>query len=235
MHIAIVISSLNHGLRKLGTRNILIFFLITTSIPLITELIWTSTGILGEYYYTDLFGPKIFDLVPFLIPIVWFELMYITKTFTDFIFGAVNPHYFNNPVLLAVFDSIALTTLDLSLDPIFTMHISWYVWLNGGEYVGIPLTNYLGWFIICFISFTTFRLFEFINPQKNKIHNKLIRTSFSFTYILNKLTSTDSAYILLDLVAILVLYLLGINLAVIVSLIATSPFILLWLFVILGK
>jgi putative membrane protein len=140
--------------------------------------------------------------------------------FTDFILKGIG-YYKNHPILLGLFDSIALVALDVSAE-ILSVHKQYWVW-KSGEYFGIPLKNYLGWFIITFISFTIFRLFEVHNPSKNKI----------FDQLLDNLVS--SLYMLFNLVCIGFLYLIGLNLGVMISLVATMPFILLWMFVILKK
>lgn len=109
------------------------------------EAFGSSTGLLfGNYYYTDTLGPKVFGLVPWLIPVAWLGMLYPARGTVDFLFG-----FGSRPAGAAVriaLSALALTAWDLSLDPRMVGDGHW-VWIGGGAYFGIPLSNFLGWWL----------------------------------------------------------------------------------------
>ncbi|MEI9899749.1 MAG: carotenoid biosynthesis protein [Hyphomicrobium sp.] len=48
---------------------------------------------------------------------------------------------------------------DLSLDPSASTLGGWWVWEKGGGFFGVPLTNYLGWYLTVFVFMQLFALY----------------------------------------------------------------------------
>jgi uncharacterized membrane protein len=68
--------ALLHAGAFLGWRNALVFWGISFGVSLAFETVGVLTGaIYGDYHYSDMLGPKIFGLVPALIPLAWFMMM----------------------------------------------------------------------------------------------------------------------------------------------------------------
>lgn len=111
------------------------------------EAFGSSTGLLfGDYYYTDTLGPKVFGLVPWLIPVAWLGMLYPARGTVDFLFGfGARPRALARAARIAL-SALALTAWDLSLDPRMVADGHW-VWIGGGAYFGIPLSNFLGWWL----------------------------------------------------------------------------------------
>jgi uncharacterized membrane protein len=53
--------------------------------------------------------------------------------------------------------SSLMVLLDMALDPVMVERGVW-VWEAGGEWFGVPLTNYLGWFLVSSISLILYNL-----------------------------------------------------------------------------
>jgi putative membrane protein len=53
--------------------------------------------------------------------------------------------------------SSLMVLLDMALDPVMVERGFW-VWEAGGEWFGVPLTNYLGWFLVSSISLILYNL-----------------------------------------------------------------------------
>jgi len=49
---------------------------------------------------------------------------------------------------VAVFAALAMTTHDFSNDPFQSTVRGLWVWPNGGAYFGVPLQNFVGWFVL---------------------------------------------------------------------------------------
>ncbi len=109
------------------------------------EAVGTATGFpFGNYYYTDTFQLQVAH-VPLLIPIAW--MMVLPSAWA---IGQLVRDRFAQPsalklILFTMVAAAALTAWDFGLDP---QMVGWglWVWLDGGAYFGIPISNFIGWF-----------------------------------------------------------------------------------------
>jgi len=130
------------GLRKTG-----IFFVCATVISFFSELIGTSTGEpFGNYTYTNFLGYKLFDHVPFSIPLSWFYVGFATFLIGYALAGmlALNP----KSLFAIIFGGWLLTVWDLVLDPAMaheSLDVKFWVWSETGAYFGMPGQNFFGW------------------------------------------------------------------------------------------
>lgn len=141
-----------HAVEYQGWRRALFLFGSGALISLIAEALGASTGILfGNYSYTDQLGYKLFGLVPWLIPIAWCSMLYLAWHVA---WGSVKPHAprFISQALHITTAALAITAWDLSLDPRMVQDGYW-VWHQGGPYFGIPISNYVGWFVTALVIF----------------------------------------------------------------------------------
>ena len=79
--------------------------------------------------------------------------------------------------MLILLDSLAVTAIDIIMDPVIVNSPDWKIisweWTNGGSYFGVPLGNFVGWFIVAMIVSTTYRSFEYMatsNPTSLERH-----------------------------------------------------------------
>jgi uncharacterized membrane protein len=136
----------------------LLFVALGVAIPSLSE--WNSmvNGMpFGfPYAYSGLIGTALFGF-PIGAMLSWFLLIYCSFTITNFIFV-------NRTVWLAVFDALIMTSMDLVVDPVMTRMGAWE-WSGMGEYFGIPIGNYVGWFVVSLIVCVIFR---WLISRKNK-------------------------------------------------------------------
>lgn len=125
-----VLVFLTESWRSMWVVYILIFIL-----GYVAELVGVKTGLLfGNYYYSDVLGPKIFD-IPIIIGVNWC----ITVACACSIFIS-----FQLPLILKVLGSgLVATALDAIIEPVAIGYHFW-VWENDT----VPLFNYICWFII---------------------------------------------------------------------------------------
>ena len=130
----------------LGPRRTLIFFIVSTTLSLASELIGTGTGWpFGNYEYTSFLGYKVLGRVPFTIPLSWFYL-----GCAAYILGSVLAARFGSR---RTFWSLAigvwlLTAWDLVLDPAMadpSLQVRFWTWHETGPYFGMPIQNLVGW------------------------------------------------------------------------------------------
>lgn len=193
------------GLFKTNT-----LFIATVLISLPMEYFGVVAGkIYGEYYYGTIYGPKIFETVPFIIPLSWFLFLYPVIIITNEILpkersiillvkkggGVVQI------IVFAVFDSLVMTALDLLIDPIWTSRGSWF-WtgldkLRNEEILyKIPVQNYFGWLLTTFLIFIIFRTVFFMKKDTYVEKDKLYFLPI-FNYIGVFIVGTIEAWILL--------------------------------------
>ncbi len=113
------------------------------------------TGIIyGRYYFTYLMGPKL-DVIPLALPCLWVVLIYIAFLMTNLLMdGSPLPqsHSWGHILFTALLAGLLVTTFDLNADP-FAVDNGWWVWIDKGPYYGVPVHNYVGWFIVAFVSY----------------------------------------------------------------------------------
>lgn len=76
--------------------------------------------------------------------------------------------------VLVLCDGIAVTAIDLFMDPISVKTGAWS-WTHGGPYFGVPVGNFVGWFMVTILVTGLFRLFEYYKPRENRA---LAKTTF---------------------------------------------------------
>jgi putative membrane protein len=107
----------------------------------IAEVIGSSTGIpFGRYHYTAALQPQIRH-VPLAIPAAWLMMMPPAWAIADLAVPGA-PWW-----LSAVIAGAAFTAWDIYLDPHLVQWKFWEWDKPGRFYLGIPLTNFFGWFL----------------------------------------------------------------------------------------
>ena len=147
-----------HAAVQLGARSMLVFLGITFSVSFMFETIGVLTGLIyGPYYYTNRLGPKL-GVVPLLIPLAWFMMIYASYAIVR-AFAGTSRQSFPRIVWLALLGAMAMTAWDLGMDPQMVARGHW-VWTAGGAYFGIPVRNFVGWLATTFTVFLLYLLYE---------------------------------------------------------------------------
>jgi putative membrane protein len=122
-------------------------------ISLTFECVGVATGVVyGSYHYTDKLGFLFLGLVPLLIPVAWFMMMYPSFVIADWVVPAKSIW---RPVLVAAVGAVIMTAWDVVMDPMMVKGGHW-VWEVNGPYFGIPLQNFSGWWLTTFVTFAVF-------------------------------------------------------------------------------
>ncbi len=148
-----------HGARRYGW-GILLFFVITQLISNGYENLSISTGFpFGHYHYTHDGAPFIFQ-VPATIGMAYFDYGYLAWCLASVLVGAGHGGRrswsltFVHPAVAA----FIMVMWDLVMDPINSTIGRTWIWHDGGGYNGVPLTNYLGWFLTVWTVYQVFAL-----------------------------------------------------------------------------
>jgi putative membrane protein len=183
-----------HSSKNLGNKNTLIFFLIALLFGLFSEAVGVKYGwIFGSYYYYG-FSTFFFGLVPLATPISWAIIIYISYTISNLFlvgFGGEKPkktdRLWYSVILITVLSSISgliAVNLDMILDPVsVSTRVPGWIWIGGGPYFGIPISNFIGWFSVTAVAIFIFRCYESISSKLNTYSTFNIYSNFSIILI----------------------------------------------------
>lgn len=150
------------------SRQFYVFVLFAFLLGMAAEWIGVHTGLLfGNYSYGESLGYKLFG-VPIIIGVNWVMLTIISTS--------IAAHLRANWVLKAVVSALLMLVLDLFIEPVAIVSDYW-TW--EGE---IPLSNFVGWFIITLLLHLIY--FRFKLAEKNKVAVALYCIQLLFFIIL---------------------------------------------------
>lgn len=145
-----------HACDWLGWRSALLFICLALGITALFESIAVATGLLfGSYSYGDTLGLDIFGFVPLLVPITWFMMLYPSLSIALRVVPRQSGGRTRYYLLTAGIGAFVMVAWDLVLDPLMVAHGYW-TWSEVGLYFGIPVSNYIGWWVTSFIILLAF-------------------------------------------------------------------------------
>lgn len=150
--------AISHAAQRFGWGRAGLLLGVTFVVSLTFESVGVATGwIYGPYHYTYTLGPRFLGLVPLLIPVAWFMMMYPAYVIAESILAS-RPEIkiWVRRLEMAAVGGIILTAWDLAMDPMMVASGHW-IWEVEGAYFGIPVQNFLGWWLTAFITFLFFQ------------------------------------------------------------------------------
>jgi putative membrane protein len=155
-----IVFALIHGAMLYRTRGILTFFAICLVIGNIFENVGVYTGFpFGHYYFTERMGPKLFA-VPILLGLAYLGMAYLSWTLARLILGNVrSPLAGFAVVTLPLVAAFIMVAWDFSQDPVWSTILHLWIWQDGGAYFGVPVSNFLGWYLTVYVFYQLFALF----------------------------------------------------------------------------
>lgn len=175
---ALLFFALGQSTYELGIKNAFSFLAITGVIGFIAEVLGTNSGIpFGKYYYTDFLGEKFLG-VPVVVPLVWFVISYLSYSIVVGNKGKSRDNSGRAKLIakIALLAAFGAVSWDFMIDPMFSAYGYW-VWtrqfLPLPELDGIPLTNFLGWFLL--VAVMVFICLSILSPKTN--YSELIKKS----------------------------------------------------------
>jgi putative membrane protein len=180
-----------HSSKVLGNKKTAIFFIIALTFGLLFEAAGVKYGIFGHHYYYTI-PTFFFGLVPLATPISWAIIIYICYTIINLFllrFGGNKPkktdklwYFIILTTLLSFISGLMAVNLDMILDPVSVApQVAAWIWIGGGSYYGIPIGNFIGWFLVTVSTVFIFRCYEAIIPKSNT--NPKVNT-YSYLYII---------------------------------------------------
>lgn len=133
-----------------GKKRTLLTVLVVAILTWTAEAIGSTTGFpFGVYEYTELLQPQLAH-VPLVIPIAWFMMLAPAWAVAETIVGTAQMRAGKGFLLYVIISGLALTVWDLFLDPQMVLWGFW-IWEDPQGYFGIPVVNFVGWFLVAII------------------------------------------------------------------------------------
>jgi uncharacterized membrane protein len=154
-----------HGSSLYRPRGVAIFAAFCLGFGTLAESVGLRTGFpFGHYYFTDVMGPKIFQL-PVLLALAYVGIGYVAWILALVILGyAGKPIDAVRVLMLPLLASLIMVAWDLSMDPSWSTLDHAWIWQDGGRYFGVPVSNFFGWFVTSYFYYQAFALYCRANP-----------------------------------------------------------------------
>ncbi|HFC10258.1 MAG TPA: carotenoid biosynthesis protein [Chloroflexi bacterium] len=149
-------AALFHAAGQVGWKRAVAFFALTFGVGLGMEVVGVRTGwVYGPYHYTSRLGPRFLGLVPYVIPLAWFMMAYPSWVISRRVLAVLWRK--TPPWAVAALGGVIMTAWDLVLDPLMVHYRHW-VWEAPGGYFGVPLHNFLGWWLTVALALWAFEV-----------------------------------------------------------------------------
>ena len=145
-----------HGKLTLGTKNMVFFYITGVVVGFFFEATGCNFGwFFSKYIYpVDAFpGPRVFNMqiLPFL---AYGALPYVVWAAAQSIVGVFDGKYRKGDFyLIPVVAAALIVAVDFATDPIMSSLGSSHLWEEHAVFYGIPLMNYVGWYIFGYTLF----------------------------------------------------------------------------------
>jgi uncharacterized membrane protein len=152
--------ALIHGAMLYRVRGILGFVGISVIVGGVFEYVGVRTGFpFGHYYFTDLMGPRL-SVIPVLLGLAYVGMGYLSWVLAVVILGGMrNPISGSRVLALPLIAAFIMVAWDWSMEPVWSTVLRAWIWLGGGAYFGVPVTNFLGWYLTVYVIYQLFALF----------------------------------------------------------------------------
>ncbi len=158
-----------HAVVGLGRTEALTFVVVCLVVTFVIENIGASTGFpFGHYtFLVDANLPHI-GSIPLIVGPLYLGMGYPSWLIANLIVNGDirRPNSWLECLALPVAAAFVMVQWDVVMDPSgSTLARSW-IWYDSGGYFGVPLSNFLGWFLTTYIYFQIFALIAYRRSQK---------------------------------------------------------------------
>jgi uncharacterized membrane protein len=161
-----------HARQRYSAKELLVYIAIGFVASNIYENVSILTGFpFGRYHYADTLGFKLF-LVPIVIAPAYLSAGYLAWTLSAVLLGLYENARSRREVFYQPFvASFLMVMWDLTMDPISSTAQRLWVWHDGGSYFGVPISNFMGWFLCVGTIFFLFSVYVGGGKPANRFGN----------------------------------------------------------------
>jgi uncharacterized membrane protein len=158
--VTLVAFVLLHGTLRYGVEGTAVFLAVCLVVSNIFENLGVTTGFpFGAYFYSDALGPKLFH-VPLMVGPAYLAVGYMAWVLATILVGDVKrgADAFST-IATPVIGAFVMVLWDLTMDPGASTVQQWWIWERGGGFFGVPISNYIGWFLTVYVFMQLFALY----------------------------------------------------------------------------
>lgn len=154
-----------HGALRYGWARMFVFFIMVFGTGFTFETMSVLTGFpFGNYYYTELLGWQL-GVVPLSVMPSYFAFGYISWTLAGIMLQRFDNRILGGDVIIQpLLAAFIMSAWDLRIDPLASTINPMWVWEEGGTFFGVPVSNFLGWYMVVLIFYLMFAL---LNRSRN--------------------------------------------------------------------
>ena len=154
----------------LGRRDAIALFAIFGVLALLIETSAIVTGFpYGHFGYSGLLGYKLFGYTPWTVALAWTPLVLAVY--------AVARRTVGNAILRIVLIAVFLVVFDLVIDP-GAVKIGFWRYEGGGQFYGVPVSNFIGWIFSGVIAGIVIEIFTAIRKPLLPAPAQLVSSAF---------------------------------------------------------
>ena len=153
----------------MGWRSASAFLAICLVVTFSIENLGVLTGLpFGHYHFVVGAGLPHIGAIPVIVGFLYFGIGYPSWIVAGVLLdrAGLQPDNRFRLIALPLVASFVMVQWDVVMDPSSSTLGGAWVWHNGGGYFGVPMTNYLGWYLTVWIFFQAFAYWQF--AQRNK-------------------------------------------------------------------
>jgi len=103
--------------------------------------------------------------VPIFLGLAYLGMGYLSWTLGRVILGgSQRPLGGSRVVTLPLIAALIMVAWDLCMDPVWATVVHAWIWQQGGAYFGVPVSNFLGWYLHVYILYQLFALYLRCRP-----------------------------------------------------------------------
>jgi len=162
------ITAFAHGLRVYGCSGIVVFLAFSLTATFALENLSIITGFpFGHYHFEVAAALPHVGAVPIIVGLLYFAMGYFSWMIASLLLDDADIHMDRalNVVALPLIAAFVMVQWDVVMDPPnATLYRAW-IWHDGGGYFGVPLSNYVGWYLTVWLFYQAFALFVYFRPS----------------------------------------------------------------------
>ena len=155
-----IVFGIVHSKLRYGWRGMLVFVISCLVVSNVFENMSVLTGFpFGDYYWTDVAGAKLFN-IPLLVGPSYLSTGYLSWVLATILVDDVyrKSSWFTT-VAVPMIGAFFMVAWDLTMDPIMATIDHVWIWEQGGGFFGVPLSNFLGWYLVVYVFMQIFALY----------------------------------------------------------------------------
>ena len=159
---ASIITVFAHAIAALGWLEALSFLTICLAVTFTVENLGVLTGFpFGHYAF--LVEPNIphIGVIPPIVGLLYFGMGYPSWVIANLLLGqsVQRPSTRLQLFAIPIISAFVMVQWDVVMDPAGSTLARAWVWYGGGDYFGVPLSNFLGWFLVTYLYYQAFSVF----------------------------------------------------------------------------